>query len=77
MNMTEKPKDGGSAFPIAGMDQRGDESFMGVFQNGLTKREWFAGMALSGNIRKDNISFSDLAADAFKVADAMISEGEK
>lgn len=75
--MTDK-KDGGPAFPVVGMTQRGDQSFMGVFNNGMTLRDWFAGMALQG-LLSDNINAShdDFAKHAFKYADAMLAEREK
>jgi hypothetical protein len=55
----------------------GDESYA----NGLTKREWFAGMAMQGivsNSRFDEtVPASKLAQHAFMVADAMLAEDDK
>lgn len=36
------------AFPVVGMSQGAGQEFMGVFEYGLTKREWFIGAALQG-----------------------------
>lgn len=49
-------------------------------QNGLTKREWFAGMALQGILFadwKDRASEQDLGKWAFEIADNMIKESKK
>lgn len=45
---------------------------------GLTKREWFAGMAL-GLLNSVALEWSnrELARHAYKMADAMIGEGKK
>lgn len=64
-----------TAFP-AGED-------VGYFKTGLTKREWFAGMALQGlssltfsNLVK-NINSQDAAKKAVELADALINELSK
>ena len=44
---------------------------------GLTKREWFAGMALQGYIIvDDDKSYEQLAGFAFNQADAMLKEAD-
>ena len=44
--------------------------------DGLTKREWFAGMAMQGIISKSGLSSNDrdLAVKAYLMADEMIDE---
>lgn len=45
---------------------------------GLTKREWFAGMALQGMlVNGDGKKTEDLAVWSFGCADAMLKEGAK
>jgi hypothetical protein len=48
-------------------------------QCGLTKREWFAGMALMGRCADHtlDVSAKDRAEDAFRLADFMLAEGAK
>lgn len=66
---------GGPAFPMSH-----EEKQTGVW--GLTKREWFAGMALQ--VMTKNISLDDferlrpqeLAEGAFNIADAIIRAGK-
>jgi len=45
---------------------------------GLTKREWFAAMALIGlSMAPDRGSVEVVAAESFRMAEAMIAEAEK
>ncbi len=50
---------------------------------GLTKREWFAGMALQGFISAPNVilknddDFESMVLFCYKCADAMLSESKK
>lgn len=88
MTMNDKSKGNDSAFPVHHNvnDPRAD-GFLS--EAGLTKREWFAGMALQGLIqwgqyqRKtehsglEGIFSGDLASDAYEVADAMIEASKK
>ena len=61
--MTDKRDDGGPAFPI------------GMFQPGMTLRDWFAGQALVGFMEASSCDFDDEpdAAFLYRVADAMIA----
>ena len=72
MNDTTKPKDGGPAYPFA----RTQHDTLG-----LSKREWFAGMALAGlrqgYFDNDNEALTDdIAETAYRMADSMIEVGE-
>lgn len=77
------------AFPVCGHQVDASGAYCGTFISspGLTKREWFAGMALQGllilspEICKNNgwkkISKEDMAQNAFIYADAMLAESNK
>ena len=54
---------GGSAFPNANSD-------------GMTLRDWLAGQAMTAIITEGRRRFSDVAEDAYKVADAMLKARE-
>lgn len=45
-------------------------------QHGLTKREYFAGLAMQGMAASD-LTFHDIAHDAVKMADSLLAELEK
>jgi hypothetical protein len=67
---------GGPAFPApkeCHVDHRTGEP------TGLTKREWFAGMALIGILAKcrEETPKEKIAAECNLIADAMIAEGSK
>ncbi|MCY4318337.1 MAG: hypothetical protein OXE76_03935 [Alphaproteobacteria bacterium] len=74
--MSTKSKDGGSAFPY-----RFTSEWQDTDVPGLTKREWFAGMALAGvsmpigELRVGDIEH--IADAAYKIADAMLAAREK
>ena len=60
--------DGGPAFPVV----FGDSAY-----SGMTLRQWYAGMAmqaLNTNPSWDVISCESIAEDAFRQADAMLSQ---
>jgi len=58
-------------------------AFPGPYSNvenqGLTKREWFAGLALQALLTKENTigTEREYACIAYRAADAMIEEGKK
>jgi hypothetical protein len=70
---------GGSAFPVTPTDNSGQ---IGPTEYGLTKREWYAGMALQGLITGcyvgDNAGFTvqGNVVAAYEYADAMIRAGK-
>ena len=60
----------------------GDGRIEKIAYRGLTKREWFAGLAmqamLNSEIRREEMAtVSNIARDCFQMADAMIAEGGK
>ena len=66
----------GPAFPVTPTDNSGK---IGPTEYGLTKREWFAGMALQGILSRDSIQFhksTTIAVWAYDYADAMVRAGE-
>ena len=70
-------RSGGPAFPQLGWEETGGGVFKG--QEGLTIRDWFAGMALAGFCANPEVhgTAKDLALPAYVQADAMIKEREK
>lgn len=62
-----------------------EEPEITLFSSGLTKREWFAGMALSGTLaRIGGMHFLDketttesLTKEMFQIADSMIDSSKK
>lgn len=81
--MTEltKPADGGPAFPHLGLYQGADGNLhpTPTQHGGMSKRELYAALALSGmlaNHERDG-SPSDFVMDAFDFADAMLAERDK
>ena len=82
--MIMKKNDGGSAFPMAAGNSTDME-----FIDGMSLRDWFAGIALQGNlshygigplgkITDVDIHSKSCAKNAYKLADAMLKvrEGE-
>jgi len=65
-------KDGGQAFTVP-------STGTWVGNEGMTLRDWFAGMVLSGAMAlpDPNISKEEEAAFAYLMADAMLKEREK
>jgi hypothetical protein len=76
--MSQEDKSGGSAFPNTTYKINSELGNDARTEVGLTKREWFAGLAMQGMLQTD---YSDgdekpIAKLAFQVADAMLSEGK-
>ena len=71
--MNKKTDDGGPAFPW------NHNSISSEDERGLSLRDWFAGQAMLGSRARDSRyeSWSDLAQDAYDIADAMIKERNK
>lgn len=74
--MTDQPNDGGGAFPVfmpavpIGSPAR--------VQPGMTLRDYFAAKALIGLIAEPgDAHIAELAADAYRFADAMLAERAK
>ena len=72
----------GPAFPIKHIIKENGFIVSEINFQGLTKREWFAGMALQGMLAKPlegerESSFECYAECSFRYADAMLAEGEK
>jgi len=76
-------KDGGSILPV----MRSNCGGYGIapHSDGLTIRDWFAGMALQGEIASptsgifeaDSITFQEVAWDCYRFADAMLAARER
>ncbi len=62
-----KINNGGNAFPT---------NTSGHIREGLSKREWYAGMAMQGIIRGGNWGIDLISEQSFNVADAMIKHEE-
>lgn len=64
--------DGGPAFPTEVLQSKDRE--------GMTLRDWFAGMCLSGQLahpKNEGVQYSEFAHDAYRMADAMLAERRK
>jgi hypothetical protein len=70
--MNKEIDDGGPAYPNVSLDHHG---FVGR-DTGLTKREWFAGMAVQGILADGETGTKDLVPRAYRIADAMIAAGK-
>lgn len=92
--MSTKKNDGGAAFPVRGMhvnpENPNSERF--VSEYGMSLRDWFAGMALSGLAVNQEMLLGNhellehfgtsgidklQANKAYRLADAMLAEREK
>ena len=80
-------KDGGPAFQklsIRHVDGRPREEDQMSVTEGMSLRQWYAGMALQGmcvmyatSLPASQWDLKQLSQDCFSIADAMIAEGEK
>lgn len=84
MSEEKKIEDGGPAYPVVGLSQMAGQELMAVYNRGMTKREWFAGMALMGlcaNVQEEHADKpyapEVIAKIAYGLADAMIQESQK
>jgi hypothetical protein len=70
--MKEEINDGCPAFPFSFKNEVGQT----VLQQGMSLRDWYAGMALQGLIccSQTTGSYVEFAEESFKYADAMIAE---
>lgn len=76
-----KNKTGGRAFPCDSIVERDEVGHLHGFQvssGGMTLRDYFAAKAMQGIISSEcNYgAFSDLASDAYSIADAMLRARE-
>ena len=76
------PHDGGSAFPVPLLD--GESWDWGAYgnPNGMSLRDWFAGMALQGaamyvNEHADVNGRGNLVKSCYAIADAMLAARER
>ena len=69
-------KDGGPAFSVGRVSMSPATYDATIVEYGLSVRDWFAGMAISGvmtdNIDFDSASWPDCARHAYALADAML-----
>ena len=74
-------KDGGPAFPIVGMQDRGGQGILAVFNNGMSLRDWFAGQALAGALAslppQAHYDADMMAVASYCTADAMLKAREQ
>lgn len=76
--MTDKIDDGGPAFPVTSPlyvsdGTPGSEKMVRSELDGMSLRDWFAGMALSGLISTLEYPDADMALRCYALADAMIA----
>lgn len=79
--MTNKPQDGGAAFPTTPENH----TMSGSGKPGMSLRDWFAGMAAAGHLASlnpgswgnDKALAEDTAKGAYLVADALLTERSK
>ena len=78
--MTEK-NDGGPAFPGYDIYGDGKQHMAGRPHGGMTLRDYFSAKAMQGLLaslgQDDMTGFSDLASDAWAMADAMLKRRGK
>ena len=73
--------DGGLVFPKIEAGEFGKDVFLTMVKQGISRRDWLAGLAMQGFTStlsaEGEINNELIALDAYKVADALIKEGEK
>ena len=87
--MSDKPNDGGPAFPCPANPDEGhtspitgewvDTSEFAAASTGMTLRDWFAGQALAGLVTLESRLDKEPAEDAalaYRIADAMLAARE-
>lgn len=62
--------------PMRGAEQSFTNQSPHELPTGLTKREYFAGLAMQGMASSD-LTYEDIAHDAVKMADALLKELDK
>lgn len=62
-----------AAFPCSAIGASDDM----IYQSGMTLRDWYAGMALTGAIGHAGWSYEEVAERAYGIADAMMKAREK
>ena len=67
--MGDKINDGGPAFPLP--DKLYEHSEISPF--GMSLRDWFAGQALTSMETTDCTDYAEIAAEAYRIADAMLA----
>lgn len=72
-------KDGGPAFPYSALEpteRRGLVGTMYADNQGMSLRDWFAGMAIMGKADRQGLHPEQIK-DAYAIADAMLKAREK
>jgi hypothetical protein len=75
-NATQKPDNGGPAFPAQPRYMTPDGGWIEHQQGGMTLRDWFAGQVIAGAASfwiSRSVSDAIIAKWAYKTADAMIA----
>ena len=79
--MTEEKKidNGGPMFPVVERQEHLDRARVCHEWGGLTKREWFAGMALQGLLLfpESTQMMGEVVRRSYEFADAMLKESDK
>ena len=59
------------------MNQKGDQSFIGVFEHGMTLRDYFAAYALQALLSRGDGDTAEYSKRAYQFAYAMLVERER
>lgn len=71
------PKDGGPAFPLPPVGTGDPRDGMAGGSEGMSLRDWFAGQALNTEFCRGWVEPSQVAEQAYLMADAMLAVREK